>query len=1569
MINKNQPNFPIMDCDCLIHPFQNDPGTSQSQRVMDSLLTGAARIDARSLADLLDYFVQMSRHINYYDLQLNLNDWQPFFTNSVPFTLASIIKFPLQNTETNLAQYQSIFNRRPSPAGLQLLSFSIYFRFINNINSWHLRLKDSSLPVASTIEGLIRNKLQGPVQQFIKYANAGVQTYGINRIDFLKLSDNPVWGIDKATINIADTGFSAGTTSARQRLVNLYTEMALLLTVFQDAVKSLSAASEKNLEQSFIPLKEELQKQHPPHLALLFAFLNMFRQLQNDLNQYSKKHLDYFYKDILQFRSETAVPDKANIVFEIQKALKSYLIKKGLLVKDGKDKNSQDILFALDDDIVVTQTSIADKKTLFLNNRSALSQTYVEGVYMAPAADMADGVDKPFPDDPKNFPTLGAHESKYSDPETKLVKPYPNARIGFVLASPVLSLQTGSKRTITIDLPCTLPDSICSDTGSSTEPYPYFLRSTILYPLVHQHINEKYVYLNEDIFKLAVKKGFTKDFITSIRQAFLLIPAAIKPCYGNVENFETEDSILWSAWNTFLSGLPTPPDADQRKILDEIFPAQKILNLGFSGEKSWIIPAADDYTLSTDVALGAGNSFTIHILVTLLPVTDSVVNYSKDALTEDLGTTQPLVKIQLNDHIKLKWTIPEDPQAGQGDQEDCCRQPDDCCLLNDPEPGSQLISYYHFFRNVTLDPDKTAPVITVDVCGLKNFIVQNDETVMDVNGPIYPFGTRPDIAGFDINHIPGTKPPPLIGPAFYIGSEEIFFKNWETVRIHVKWKDKPANFNEYYAAYVPNGLNEADFHMLVSVLDNGEWKPEPAYRPLFANSNFWTPPPVNPAAGTLPVPPGCVPVNPYDYSYLVYSQPLGIHSGFITGQTLGKKLERTTLNGFLKINLADQDFFHNDYSFVLARQMMAFGRYPDLVNDAVYDTNGIPAIFDISIFFGNIGPQIVTLATNLVDQSLTGMINDLITILQNKINAGVNTQLYNDLIAECIQLLNDVATVATVTIPVLFGGLDTSTLNNAQKTAIQTSVETFVTDFFNLLKNDLGDFEPDLKAAIEAKFAGILAGININNIFTGLFGTRTVIIPNEPWTPIIKQMEIDYSAVALLSDIDLIHLYPFDGTYKDETIKLRPTLFPRFCDEGSLFLGLRGLVPGDNLNVLFQLAEASSDSESDPEEVFWYYLDSNSWKPLRTGFEVLDDATKNLTGTGIIKFALPANMTNDNTVMPKDLHWIKAAIRQNSGSVSETTGILTQAIRVTFTNEDANDKLRLAAPLAAGSISKLDEADASVKSVTQPYDSFGGLVPEIQQQFYVRVSETLRHKGRAIQAFDYERLVLQAFPQLFKVKCINHSFALNAHEYKNDFPYAPGYVLLAVIPDLNQLAAGNSFEPKVPVSIIEDIDSYIRRRTSPFVRFRAMNPRYEKINFCLRIRLLKGKDANYYQEQVKRDISEFLAPWAVGDYYKLSFGQCVYRSDIIQFLETRDYMDFISELLMGRAGETPDGEAPKVCPATPRSILIAGNIEVSIDQPDCETWGNYYACDEQNPVIACDTKPEPISDYCKSPAQ
>jgi hypothetical protein len=62
-----------------------------------------------------------------------------------------------------------------------------------------------------------------------------------------------------------------------------------------------------------------------------------------------------------------------------------------------------------------------------------------------------------------------------------------------------------------------------------------------------------------------------------------------------------------------------------------------------------------------------------------------------------------------------------------------------------------------------------------------------------------------------------------------------------------------------------------------------------------------------------------------------------------------------------------------------------------------------------------------------------------------------------------------------------------------------------------------------------------------------------------------------------------------------------------------------------------------------------------------------------------------------------------------------------------------------------------------------------------------------------------------------------------------------------------------------------------------------------------------------------------------GIYDKFSFGQCVYRSDIIRFLETRDYLDHILELRMKH--EYDPGipvDRQRVCPARPGRYLLAG---------------------------------------------
>src|SRR5690606_4359275 len=125
--------------------------------------------------------------------------------------------------------------------------------------------------------------------------------------------------------------------------------------------------------------------------------------------------------------------------------------------------------------------------------------------------------------------------------------------------------------------------------------------------------------------------------------------------------------------------------------------------------------------------------------------------------------------------------------------------------------------------------------------------------------------------------------------------------------------------------------------------------------------------------------------------------------------------------GFLRINLQGQDFLHKDYSYVLARQMMAFGRYPDLIDGAVYIQGGVPMVFDISIFFGNIGPKIIEVASNVLNSAITGILNELITILKAKIAASANPALLNAIIGRCKTLLNDIIAIAGINIAGLFG--------------------------------------------------------------------------------------------------------------------------------------------------------------------------------------------------------------------------------------------------------------------------------------------------------------------------------------------------------------------------------------------------------------------------------------------------------------------------------------------------------------------------------------------------------------------
>jgi hypothetical protein len=1496
----------MLDCANLIHPFQNDPGVSQRQRIMEDLLSGSAKIDGRSMADLLDYFVQLSRHVNYYDKDLNISDWQPFFQKSIPFSLAAIIKYDRVGVSQAIDAYSKLFDKRPSRTGVQLLLHHMFHRIINPLNKWHLQSKGSGLPVELILEKLIRDKLRVPLAKFLCYHNAAVRWYCVKPLEFLRLSENEAWNLD---LNKDAGDCKPKGKTKRARLIALRDSIKDLVPTFLDVIRVISDVAAQSMEQSFFPLKEELKETHTPHLALLFAFLKLFQHLQTDLNKFTRKHLDFFYKRVLQIKSRGSIPDKVHLVFEIQKQLDKYLFEKGLLVKDGKDVNKAEILFATDDEIVVNKTQVAEKRTLFVNNQDLVTATYVEGVYIAPNADKADGLQQDFPDGTLNsFATLGAKYSKYKDPEKQTVNAYPNARIGFILASPVLLLNEG-KRNITISLACKL-DNSCVGGG-----YPNSFAPALLYPKVRKLAAKGFYYISQKLISEAEKSGISQPTLTKLWK--FLFDKFHDGCCGRETVYSTDTVITARNWRLSLyNGL----NESEKTVLSALFPQRRIFKIFFSGKEEWIEPS-NIRRIRFSALNAATKEFTITIKTRLKPDKPAVTFYDKNKLKEDFNTTQPLVKVELDDGIKIfrGFDVPRTS----------------CCLQIKPGNEKRYVSFYHFFRDVIII-DKTENKetrIDVRVCGLKKFVVQNDESLQDVNGPVYPFGTRP-----------------RINANFYIGSEEIFLKKWLDIFININWKDLPVYstplpdplngkpFQFYYNGYQDflinsgveiNTVMDNKFRAQIAVLQDGIW-------------NQWkhnencsgTGDPKCQLFQKMPVAFSCQDDKFFTHQFQInrvadYAAPgLPLPSEELKYQGVDR-FDVTTRQGFLRITLKCQDFQHDKYPFVLARQMTALGKLPQIVDGAVY----------YGVVLGGPIPQFVTIEMPVILQ-------EIITHYNLSLNPNLLTNL-DLLINEINNLANPPQNVTSAVWTKLFVTDDPSTIFPNDAPPFNSPQIPFLnpeehSDYYVTLRTIL-DWLKGLKEKIQN------------------FKDKGVVIPKEPWTPIIKEISLDYVATAPISDTKLIHLYPYQNTYKQEEIELKPTLVPAHCDEGTLFIGLKDLVPGSNVNMLFQLAEATADSESDYEKVAWHYLDNNQWKPLREGFEMLDDATDGLTTSGIIKFGLPANMTRDNTILPKGLHWIKASVPKNSRTVSETIAIYTQAIRATFTNDDVNDKLRLDQPLAAGSISRLNEADANLKKLIQPYDSFGGRVPEAEGHFYVRVSEMLRHKGRAIQKFDYERLVLELFPQVFKAKCINHSFALNGYKYKNDFPIAPGYVLLVVIPDLKQLKAAQSFEPRVPVSMLDDIEEQLKNLTSPFVRLRAMNPRYEKIHFCLTVKLVLGKDENYYKEKLKQDLREFLAPWSVGQFEKLTFGQCVSRSEVVRFLEARDYVDYIIELLMRHNEDNwPDKLNEKelvkpICPKTPRSILIAGDVDVCIRQDICEDW---------QAGTNCENKKIPISDYC-----
>lgn len=420
-----------------------------------------------------------------------------------------------------------------------------------------------------------------------------------------------------------------------------------------------------------------------------------------------------------------------------------------------------------------------------------------------------------------------------------------------------------------------------------------------------------------------------------------------------------------------------------------------------------------------------------------------------------------------------------------------------------------------------------------------------------------------------------------------------------------------------------------------------------------------------------------------------------------------------------------------------------------------------------------------------------------------------------------------------------------------------------------------------------------------------------------PYTPRIKTFLVDYTAStevvldAASGDLRadrLFHIHPFGASPLEAEADARGTRFlPRYNHEGELYIGIRNAKPPETVSLLFQMAEGSADPDLPPVPVEWSYLSGDRWLTLHNG-HLLSDTTRRLTDSGIVQIALePAQ---PSTRLPGEFYWIRAAIPYSADSVCDTVGIHAQAVSATFVDR-GNSPEHFARKLPERSITGLVQRLAPIAAVEQPYPSRGGRPAEAEDGFYTRVSERLRHKQRALTPWDYERLVLERFPELYKVKCLPAT-ADN-----------PGTVELIVIPGVRGQSLSNPFEPKVPAALIAEIEAYLSDKRPPQATLRVRNARFKQVTVRVGVRFRGEGDEGFYKKLLNEELNRYLSPWAYDEGADITMGGKLFANSIVSFIDGRDYVDYVETIKLLSPKDGRMEEAQVMATDGPDGVLVA----------------------------------------------
>lgn len=101
-------------------------------------------------------------------------------------------------------------------------------------------------------------------------------------------------------------------------------------------------------------------------------------------------------------------------------------------------------------------------------------------------------------------------------------------------------------------------------------------------------------------------------------------------------------------------------------------------------------------------------------------------------------------------------------------------------------------------------------------------------------------------------------------------------------------------------------------------------------------------------------------------------------------------------------------------------------------------------------------------------------------------------------------------------------------------------------------------------------------------------------------------------------------------------------------------------------------------------------------------------------------------------------------------------------------------------------------------------------------------------------------------------------------------------------------------QPRVSKLLIEEVNEFISEFTSPFANINVNCAEYDFLRIICDVKLASGfSDLTFYKNQLNEDLKSFISPWISDSNFVPSFDGIIYKSQIINFIEERPYIDYV----------------------------------------------------------------------------